>query len=101
MRTGLRYFGLEIPYGSFSACLPGTRRWKYSKTDSGKGFNIILVMLTGVDLREDKLDRSVPFTNIEGEEPWIDNDPLKPNEKYFEHIDKMIRLGRRRVRFLS
>ncbi|NLX69987.1 MAG: DUF4038 domain-containing protein [Clostridiales bacterium] len=58
-----------------------------------KGFNIILVMLTGVDLREDKLDRSVPFTNIEGEEPWIDNDPLKPNEKYFEHIDKMIRLG--------
>ncbi len=58
-----------------------------------KGINIILIMLTGVDLGRFGPTKGAPYVNLEGEEPWIDNDPLKPNERYFRHIDAMIRLG--------
>jgi hypothetical protein len=58
-----------------------------------KGFNIILVMLTGIDTG--RVDTSLPasFANLEGDLPWIGADPLRPNERYFEHIDTLIRLG--------
>ena len=63
------------------------------KDRQAKGINVILVMLTGVDTG--KVDSSLPpsFANLEGELPWIENDPLRPNERYFRHIDRMIRLG--------
>jgi hypothetical protein len=60
-----------------------------------KGFNIILIMLTGVDLGRFGPTKGAPYVNLEGERPWVDNDPLRPNEKYFQHIDAMIRLGER------
>lgn len=58
-----------------------------------KGFNVILVMLTGVDT--ERIDPSLqsPFVNLAGERAWVDDDPLQPNERYFQHIDKMICLG--------
>jgi len=58
-----------------------------------KGFNAILVMLLGVELGKLSLDGSVDYVNLHGEKPWLDNDPLQPNEKYFEHVDTLIRLG--------
>jgi hypothetical protein len=58
-----------------------------------KGFNVILVMLTGVDLSQMNPDRSFSYTNLEGEVPWLGYDPLQPNEAYFQHIDPLIRLG--------
>ncbi len=53
-----------------------------------KGFNVILIMLMGVGK-----DNLPPEPNIYDERPWLDDDPLKPNEKYFQHVDKIIRLG--------
>jgi len=46
------------------------------------GFTCLQIMLVGVD----------PLENIEGELPWLDGDPTRPNEKYFEHVDKVIAL---------
>ena len=60
-----------------------------------KGFNIILIMLTGVKAWWEAAGQSAPYANLDAEQPWIDNDPLKPNERYFQHIDAMIRLGER------
>jgi hypothetical protein len=53
-----------------------------------KGFNVILIMLTGV-----AGDGEPPLANIDGETPWIDDDPLRPNEAYFRHVDTILRLG--------
>jgi hypothetical protein len=39
-------------------------------------------MLVGVD----------PLENVEGEYPWLDGDPLRPNEKYFAHVDRIVAL---------
>ncbi|MGB9597990.1 MAG: glycoside hydrolase family 140 protein [Candidatus Poribacteria bacterium] len=50
-----------------------------------KGFTVIQVMFTGVG------DGTKP--NIEGQTPWINNDPAKPNESYFIRIDKIIELA--------
>ena len=63
------------------------------KDRQAKGFNVILIMLTGVDVPRLFPDRHEQYTNCEGELPWLDGDPLRPNERYFQHVDRMIRLG--------
>jgi hypothetical protein len=62
-----------------------------------KGFNVILIMLTGVE--RGRIDPSLAdgCANIKGEVPWLNGDPLRPNEAYFRHVDKMIRLGEETV----
>ena len=51
-----------------------------------KGFIFIQAMLMGVG------DGTVP--NIYGEKPWINDDPLTPNEAYFLHVDSVIQVAR-------
>ena len=48
-----------------------------------KGFTVVQVMLLGVD----------PEKNIEGELPWEGGDPLRPNGRYFRHVDEVIALN--------
>lgn len=67
-----------------------------------KGFNVILVMLLGIDvtkllrhLEGHRDDLGPPHANVDGQTPWIGGDPLQPNEEYFRHVDAMIRLGER------
>ncbi|MEM2929695.1 MAG: DUF4038 domain-containing protein [Thermoproteota archaeon] len=50
-----------------------------------KGFSVIQVMLTGVG------DGTKP--NLAGQTPWVNNDPSNPNERYFENVDSIIRIG--------
>ena len=50
------------------------------KNRQEKGFSFIQVMLLGVKFE----------ANIKGEAPFRDNDPLKPNENYFRHVDNVI-----------
>lgn len=56
-----------------------------------QGFNTILIMLTGAPI----LGTSGPVPelqpNLQGQLPWIDYDPHKPNEAYFRHVDRIIR----------
>ena len=50
-----------------------------------KGFVFIQAMLMGVG------DGTQP--NVYGEKPWIDNNPLTPNEAYFKNVDSVIRIA--------
>ena len=34
-------------------------------------------------------------TNIDGERPWIDNNPLTPNEAYFKHVDAVVEIAQK------
>ena len=63
------------------------------KDRQSKGFNVILIMLTGVDLIHLFPDRPASYTNLAGDGPWLGGDPMRPNEAYFQHIDSLIRLG--------
>ena len=58
-----------------------------------KGVNVILIMLTGVDPGSASAETPPARANLAGEKPWIDDDPLRPNEKYFQHVDTVMRLG--------
>jgi hypothetical protein len=51
-----------------------------------KGFNVVQAMLLGVE--------GPVHPNVYGEMPWLDNDPAKPNEEYFENVDSIIQLVR-------
>lgn len=76
----------------------GTTQWQIfreytldeAKTIIGKsknnGFIFIQAMLLGVG------DGSAP--NIHGAVPMIGNNPLTPNEAYFQHVDSVIQLAR-------
>jgi len=57
---------------------------KYLENRRLKGFTVIqTVVLAELDGLNDP--------NAEGERPLIDNNPLLPNEKYFQHIDWVIK----------
>jgi len=49
------------------------------------GFVFAQVMLMGVG------DGTQP--NVHGAKPWIDNDPLTPNEKYFKQVDAIVEMA--------
>ena len=50
------------------------------RSRQAKGFNVILVMLLGVDMTRVAGREETPHVNLHGERPWIDGDPLRPNE---------------------
>lgn len=57
---------------------------KYLENRRQKGFTVIqAVALAELD------GLNVP--NMEGEKPLVNNDPTRPNEKYFEHVDWVIK----------
>ena len=76
----------------------GTTQWQlfreYSLDDARtiiekskeKGFVFAQVMLMGVG------DGTKP--NVHGEKPWIDNNPLTPNEAYFKNVDAVLQIAR-------
>jgi hypothetical protein len=51
-----------------------------------KGLAFAQVMLLGVG------DGTKP--NVYGEKPWLDNNPLTPNEAYFKNVDAVVRIAR-------
>ncbi|NOY38269.1 MAG: DUF4038 domain-containing protein [Chlorobi bacterium] len=56
----------------------------YLKDRKAKGFNVIqAVVLAELD--------GLNTPNAEGKTPLINNDPLRPNEAYFKHVDWVIR----------
>jgi Protein of unknown function (DUF4038)/Putative collagen-binding domain of a collagenase len=57
---------------------------RYLENRRAKGFTVIQsVVLSELD--------GLNTPDAEGEKPLIDNDPLKPNEAYFAHVDWVIR----------
>lgn len=57
---------------------------KYLENRRAKGFTVIqAVALAELD--------GLNIPNAEGDKPLIDNDPLKPNEAYFSHVDWVIK----------
>ncbi|MCJ7778402.1 MAG: glycoside hydrolase family 140 protein [Sedimentisphaerales bacterium] len=51
-----------------------------------KGFAFVQAMLMGVG------DGTQP--NVYGQKPWIDNNPLTPNEAYFKNVDSVVQIAR-------
>ncbi|MGA2030644.1 MAG: DUF4038 domain-containing protein [Thermoguttaceae bacterium] len=49
------------------------------------GFAFVQVMLMGVG------DGTAP--NVYGQKPWINDDPLTPNEAYFKNVDAVVRIA--------
>lgn len=50
-----------------------------------KGFNVILAVIGGV--------HAVP--SLYGEMPFVDDDPTRPNDKYFDNVDRIIDVAAR------
>ena len=51
-----------------------------------RSFAFAQIMLMGVG------DGTKP--NVHGEKPWIDDNPLTPNERYFTNVDAVVRIAR-------
>lgn len=57
---------------------------KYLENRRSKGYTVIQAVILA------ELD-GLNTPNAEGNKPLIDNDPLKPNEAYFQHVDWVIK----------
>lgn len=67
---------------------------KYLENRRKKGFTVIqAVALAEID--------GLNTPNAEGEKPLINNDPTKPNEKYFEHVDWVIKKAEEKGIFIG
>ena len=67
---------------------------KYLENRREKGYTVIqAVALAELD--------GLNSPNAEGEKPLIDNDPTKPNEKYFAHVDWVIKKAEEKGIFIG
>ena len=67
---------------------------RYLENRRAKGFTVIqAVVLAELD--------GLNTPNAEGKKPLIDNDPLKPDESYFEHVDWVIRKAEEKGIFIG
>jgi len=67
---------------------------KYLENRRAKGFTVIqAVALAELD--------GLNTPNMEGEKPFIDNDPSKPNEKYFAFVDWVIKTAEEKGLFIG
>src|SRR5215207_9046784 len=61
----------------------------YLRRRAEQGFNVIKGVLAwplGTNYEQE-----IPQPNYRGERPWLDNDPARPNEAYFEHVEYLLR----------
>jgi hypothetical protein len=67
---------------------------RYLDDRAGKGFNVIqAVVLAEFD--------GLYTPNAEGDLPLIDDDPTKPNEAYFKHVDAVLDMAHERGMFIG
>ena len=67
---------------------------KYLEKRREQGFTVIQAVVLA---EFDGLDAP----NAYGKKPLIKNDPLKPNEKYFEHVDYIVKLAAKKGLFIG
>jgi hypothetical protein len=71
----------------------------YLRRRAEQGFNVIKGVLAwplGTMYEEE-----IPQRNDQGELPWLDNDPTTPNEKYFEHVDHLVKVAAQHNLYLN
>jgi hypothetical protein len=82
LKDGKPFFWLGDTAWEIFAKLTREEADRYLTTRARQGFTVIQCVVAGLD--------SVSTPNVYGEAPLINNDPLKPNSKYFEHADYII-----------
>jgi len=73
--------------------LPPEQALKILKDRQGKGFNVLLAMLLGVETERFLPGAPPAYRNLYGETPWLDGDPLQPNPVYYQHVEEILHLG--------
>ena len=61
---------------------------RYLRRRAEQGFNVVKGVLAwplGTMYEEE-----IPQPNYNDERPWIDNNPLKPNKAYFDHVEHLV-----------
>jgi len=69
---------------------------KYLQNRADKGFTVIqAVLVSGApDAFGSEAETSRP--NAAGDKPWLDNDPTRPNDAYFRHVDDLVQFAAQR-----
>ena len=66
----------------------------YLANRSAKGFTVVQGVL--VWSHGSGLEEKTPVANPDGERPWLEGDPARPNERYFTHVDRLLAEANRR-----
>ena len=60
----------------------------YLSSRAAKGFTVIQGVLAWG--HGSGMEQKSPVANPQGQKPWIDDDPTKPNPAYFEYVDHLV-----------
>ncbi len=92
--SGQPFFGLADTAWEFFRRLTRSEAEYYLETRHQQGFNIIhAAILTGMD--------GLHTPNVNGHVPLLGDDPTRPNEYYFRHVDELIRLAASKGLYLA
>jgi hypothetical protein len=65
----------------------------YLRNRSEKGFTVVQAVLAWTHGGTGFEKTRTPMANVEGEKPWLNDDPATPNDRYFRHVDRLVRLA--------
>jgi hypothetical protein len=87
-RDGRPFFWLGDTAWPLFAQYSTAQAQAYLANRAAKGFTVIQgVLAWGLG---SGFEEKMPLANRDGERPWIDGDPARPNEKYFAHVDRLV-----------
>jgi hypothetical protein len=78
------YFLADTQWELFRRYSPGDARL-ILENRKARGFTVVMVMLTGVG--------DGTGANFDGQRPWLNNDPARPNAAYFTNVEAVVKLA--------
>ena len=86
LKDGKPFFYLADTAWDLFVMLNREEAEQYLKDRAQKGFTVVMAMLIGWKAGQDEV-------NAYGQPPLLGKDPARPNEKYFEYVDYVVRLA--------
>lgn len=93
-RNGIPFFWLgDTNWAIFTRYTPSEVD-QYLDARKRQGFTVVQTQLTYGALDNTRTERPAP--NFAGDEPWVNGNPLRPNEAFFQNVDSIIAKARAR-----
>ena len=92
-RTGAPFFWLGDTAWPLFTQYSKEQAEAYLPNRAAKGFTVIQGVLAWG--HGSGMEQKSPVANPQGQKPWLDDDPARPNPAYFEHVDHLVDFANR------
>jgi Protein of unknown function (DUF4038) len=94
-REGKPFFWLGDTAWPLLAEYPLATAETYLRNRAVKGFTVVQTVIAWSHWGTG-FEKATPMANIQREVPWLDSNPVTPNDAYFKHVDQVVQEADRR-----